>query len=293
MGIELDLSTNEYLGIISETIERGSGGRGLYEKYLDYPDYIGCPVIDPNGCFTGEYIDTQQGDGSIYLSVVNKFFNSHSSLYSIEELIVDGRQLDATNKGKVDLSKPKNIIFELLRSPEVRPLVENYISEHEFFAVTPDMKKTHYLQATPKDAIAPPQLKETEDRFLEALSKIKPDQKSTGLPKRLTIAAYGGLLTYGIELATHPQWHDIGRGYIAAALYSGDPSSLINVGSDLLSRGIEFLPTQDGAYVVLGCLGGLALSYLPDLPKFLKDLQDKHRSRTMKKEDILDKLLEE
>ena len=292
MNIELNLNTNKYLEIISEAIERGPEGSGLKEEWINYLNYIGPPVIDPNGCFTGEYIDTQEGDGSTYLSVVNKYFNSNSSLYSIEELIVDERQLNATNKEKVDLSNPKNTIFDLLRSPEVKPLVEYYM-EQKFFAVTPEMKKTDYLQATPKDAIVSPQLKETEERFLEALSKIKPDQKGIELSKRLAMAGIAGSLTYGIELATHPQWHDIGRDYIAAALYSGSPSGLINVGNDLLARGIEFLPTQDGVYVILGCLGGLALSYLPDLPEFVKDLQDKHRSRTMKKEDILDKLLEE
>ncbi len=277
MKIGLNLNTNEYLEIISEAIEQGPEGSGLNEKWINYPDYIGCPVIDPNGCFTDEYIDTQEGDGSTYLSVVNKYFNSNSSLYSIEELIVDERQLNATNKEKVDLSNPKNTIFDLLRSPEVRPLVEYYM-EQKFFAVTPDMKKTRYLQATPRDAIVSPQLKETEERFLEALSKIEPDQKGMELSKRFAMAGIGGSLAYSIELVTHPEWHDIGRGDIASALFSGSPSGLIDVGADLLARGIEFLPTQDGAYVVLGCLGGLALSYLPDLPKFVQDYEKRRHT---------------
>ena len=130
-------------------------------------------------------------------------------------------------------------------------------------------------------------MKKDEEKLLEALSKIEPYTRSRWKDNRLGRALMGAFITYYAELITHPEWTPVGRAYIELLF---EPSTIEFAGRALAQRGMEFLPTEEGMYV-LG--GALALAYGPMLltPKFWKKLYDKQRSRGMNKDDILGILL--
>jgi len=295
MHIELnDMTTGEYLEGISDVL-KARGYRGLKEEYLNHP-YTANPVIDPDGCINSKYKDAQDTDGWIYLNTTNLHFSKHSMDYPIIELIVDERQLESTNKERVDLSDEKNTINQLLRAPPVKDIVEDYITQdHGYFAVVTDMRRENrkttkeFKIVTPKGAEISHDLKENENRLIEALSKIEPYTRSRWKDDRFGRAFGGAFITYFYELVTHPEWKPVGRAYIELLF---EPSTIEFAGRALAQRGIEFLPTEEGMYV-LG--GAIALAYGPELltPNFWKRKYDKYRSRNMDKEDILEILLDE
>ena len=293
MKIELnDLTTKEYLGVIDDVL-KAKGYSGLREEYLNYP-YTGNPVIDPDGCINSKYKDTQNRDGWINLNTVDIHFNKRSVNYPIIELIVDARQLDSTTKERVDLSNPETTINQLIRAPPVKDIVEDYIAhDHGYFAVIADMRRENrkttkeFKIVTPKGAETSPELRSNERRLRKALSKIEPYTRSRWKDDRFGRALGGAFITYFYELVTHPEWKPVGRAYIELLF---EPSTIEFAGRALAQRGMEFLPTEEGMYV-LG--GALALAYGPELltPKFWKRQYDKYRSRNMDKEDMLEILL--
>ena len=295
MYVELDdMTTGEYLGVISDVL-KAKGHRGLKEECLDYP-YTGNPVIEPDGRINSKYRDAQDKDGWIYLNNTNMNFSKHLIDYPIIEVIVDERQLESANKEQVDLPDEKNTINQLLRAPQVRDVVEYYVNQDNgYFAVITGRRRKNrkttkeFRIVTPEGAEISPDLKENENRFIEALSKIEPYTRSRWNDNRLGRASIGAFITYFYELVTHPEWKPVGRAYVDLLL---EPSTIEFAGRALAQRGIEFLPTEEGMYV-LG--GALALSCGPRLltPKFWKGQYDKYRSRDMDKKDILKILLDE
>lgn len=295
MLVELDgMTTREYLGVI-DTVLKANGYSGLKEKYLDHM-YTGNPVIEPNGRIGSKYRDVQDTDGRIYLNTVDVHFNKRSVNYPIIELIVDEGQLGSPTKKRVDLSDEENTINQLLRVSSVKGIVEEYINQDNgYFAVVADMHRENrkttkkFKIVTPKGVEISSGLREDENRLIEALSKIEPYTGSTWKDNRIGKALTGAALTYLCELVMHPEWKPVGEAYIELLF---DPATIEFASRDLAQRGIEFLPTKEGMYVVGGAL---AFAYGPELltQKFRKGQYDRYRSRNMDREDILEILLDE
>ena len=293
MKIELnDWTTKEYLGVVDDVL-KAKGYRGLKEEYLNHP-YTGNPVIEPNGRINSKYKDAQDTDGWVYLNTTNSHFSKYSMNYPIIELIVDERQLESTNKERVDLSDEENTINQLIRTPEIKSVVEDYINQDNgYFAVVADRHRENrkttkeFKVVTLKDAEISPELREDERRLNKALSKIEPYTRSKWKDNRFGRALMGAFITYYAELIAHPEWKPVGRAYIELLF---EPSTIEFAGRALAQRGMEFLPTEEGM-CVLG--GALAFAYGPRLltPKFWKKLYDKQRSRSMNKDEILEILL--
>ena len=295
MSVELDsMTTREYLGVIDDVLI-AMGYRGLKEEYLSHP-YTGNPVIEPDGRISSKYKDTQDRDGWINLNNVDVHFSKRSVNYPIIELIVDEKQLDSTTKERVDLSDEENTINQLLRAPPVKGIVESYVNQDNgFFAIVADMRRENrkttkeFKVVTPKGAEISPELRKDERRLNEALSKIEPYTRSRWKDNRFGRALMGAAIIYYAELLAHPEWKPVGQAYIELLF---EPSTIEFAGRTLAQRGIEFLPTEEGMYVLVGAL---ALSYGPKLltPKFWKKQYNKQRSHSMSKDDILKILLNE
>ena len=243
MKIELNnWTTKEYLGVIDDVL-KAKGYRGLKEEYLNHP-YSGNPVIEPNGCINSKYKDDQNSGGWINLNTVNVHFSKHSVNDPIIELIVDERQLESTNKERVDLSDEENTINQLLRTPKIKSVVEDYINrDNGYFAVVADRHRENrkttkgFKVVTLKNAEISPELIEDERRLNKALSKIDPYTRSRWKDNRFGRALMGAFITYYAELIAHPEWTPVGRAYIELLF---EPSTIEFAGRALAQRGMEF-----------------------------------------------------
>ncbi|MFH1431899.1 MAG: hypothetical protein ABIG84_01660 [archaeon] len=242
---------------------------------------------------------------------MNYHFLEKHDLYHIAEVIVDKAQLNHMGNENVDLRKPTRTIHQLLRHPDVKKVVEHYVDEGGYFAVTTDRKKTRFMAIKPEGSSIRSCLEKDEERFMNALSNVRPYKKSESSKKFLENMGTGGAGGLLLGIITNPEleksfMNHIGRIASNAQYPLLDAISYLDAGDaanavislgytcyGLMSDSLQFLlSTEEGHYVAGGAMlysiGREALR-----KDFWRSLNNKMKGRGKKNDDILELLLDE